>query len=46
MDDIKEMFKQGEKESSNKMTASKMREQLFQMYPNRFSISGEIEIKK
>ena len=46
MDDIKQMFDQGEKESSNKMNASKMREQLLQMYPNRFSIPGEIEIKK
>lgn len=46
MNDIKDMFERGEKESSNKMNASKMREQLVQMYPNRFSLPGEIEIKK
>ena len=28
------------------MNASKMREQLMLKYPNRFSLSGEIEIKK
>ena len=46
IDDVKEMFERGEKESSNKINASKMREQLLQMYPNRFYIPGEIEIKK
>ena len=40
------MFEHGEKESSNKMNASKMREQLVQMYHNRFSLPGEIETKK
>ena len=45
-DDIKEMFQSGEEVSSNKMNAAKMREQLMLKYPDRFSIPGEIEIKK
>ena len=45
-DDIKEMFEHGEAISSNKMNASKMREQLMLKYPDRFSLPGEIEIKK
>ena len=40
------MFEQGEAISSNKMNASKMREQLMLKYPDRFSLPGEIEIKK
>ena len=46
MNDIKDTFGHGEKESSNKMNASQMREQLVQMYPNRFSLPGEIKIKR
>ena len=46
LDDIKQMFQYGEVNSSNKMNASKMREQLILKYPNRFSLPGEIEIKK
>ena len=45
-EDLKEMFEQGEAISSNKMNASKMREQLMLKYPDRFSLPGEIEIKK
>ena len=45
-DDIKVMFESGEAISSKKMNASKMREQLMLKYPNRFSLPGEIEIKK
>ncbi len=46
LDDIKQMFQYGEVSSSNKMNASKMHEQLMLKYPNRFSLPGEIEIKK
>ena len=44
--DIKQMFEIGEANSSEKMDASKMREQLMLKYPNKFSLPGEIEIKK
>ena len=40
------MFELGEAKSSNKMNASKMREQLMLKYPNKFLLPGEIEIKK
>ena len=40
------MFELGEANSSNKMNASKMREQLMLKYPNKFLLPGEIEIKK
>ena len=45
-DDVEEMFQSGEAISSNKMNASKMREHLRLRYPDRFSLPGEIEIKK
>ena len=45
-DDIKAMFEHREAISSNKMNAPKMREQLMLKYPDRFSLPGEIEIKK
>jgi len=40
-----EMFESGAVNSSNKMSAGKMRESLMTLYPDRFSIPGETEIK-
>ena len=44
-DDLKTMFQAGVINNSNKMSAGKMRENLLDIYPDRFSIPGEIEIK-
>ena len=44
--DLQQMFLQGKANSAQKMNPGKMREQLQQMYPFRFSIPGETEIKK
>ena len=50
MDDYKAelelMFEQGKVNSSQKMNAAKMREQLCNKYPYKFSIPSETEIKK
>ena len=50
MDDYKAelelMFAQGKVNSSQKMNAAKMREQLCNKYPYKFSIPSETEIKK
>ena len=45
-DDIEEMLQSGEDISSNKMNTSKMYEHLLLRNPDRFSLPGEIEIKK
>ena len=45
-DDLKTMFQAGVINNSNKMSAGKMRENLLDMYPDRFSIPGETEIKQ
>ena len=44
--DLINMFDVGSKDSSRKMNAGKMRERLICLYPNRFSIPSELEIKK
>ena len=41
-----EFYEQGRKDSSKKMNAAMMREQLQKEYPNIFSLPGETEIKK
>ena len=43
---LKGFFDEGNKNSSVKMNAAMMREQLKQQFPNKFSIPGETEIKK
>ena len=45
-DILKGYFEDGNKNSSVKMNAAMMRDQLKQQFPNRFSIPGETEIKK
>ena len=45
-DDIEEMLQSGEDISSNKMNTSKMYEHLLLRNPDRFSLPGEIEIRK
>ena len=40
------MYQEGVRNSSAKMSAGKMRENLLSMYPDRFSIPGETEIKQ
>jgi len=45
-EDLKEMFGAGAANSSNKMSAGKMREVLIEKYPCRFSLPGETEIKQ
>ena len=45
-DDLKTMFQAGVINNSNKMSAGKMRENLLDIYPDRFSIPGETEIKQ
>ena len=44
--ELVEMFESGVVNSSNKMSAGKMRENLIALYPDRFSIPGETEIKQ
>ena len=44
--DIEEFFDEGTVNNSRKMNAAMMREQLKKLYPNRYSIPGETEIKK
>ena len=43
---LKEMFQVGARNSSKKMNAAMMRNELRKLYPNIFSIPGETEIKK
>ena len=45
-DDLKTMFQVGVINNSNKFSAGKMRENLLDFYPDRFSIPGETEIKQ
>ena len=45
-EDLKEMFGAGAANSSNKMSADRMREILIEKYPCRFSLPGETEIKQ
>ena len=45
-DDLKTMFQVGVINNSNKFSAGKMRENLLDIYPDRVSIPGEIEIKQ
>ena len=45
-DDLKRMFQVGMKNSANKMNAGKMRDNLINLYPGRFSIPGETQIKQ
>ena len=45
-DDLKSMFKAGVNNSSNKMSAEKIRENLPDIYLDRFPIPGEIDIKQ
>ena len=40
-DDLIKMFELGIKNSSNKMNAGKMKDNLINLYPGRFSIPGE-----
>ena len=44
--DLTEMYQKGMRNSSSKMSAGKMRENLLSMYPGRFSIPGETKIKQ
>ena len=44
--ELVEMFESGVVNSSNKMSAGKMRENLITLYPDRFSIPGETEIRQ
>ena len=44
--DLMEMYQIGVTNNSSKMSAGKMRENLLNMYPGRFSIPGETEIKQ
>ena len=41
-----QMYQEGVRNNSAKMSAGKRREKLLSMYPNRFSIPGETEIKQ
>ncbi len=43
---LSEFFEQGRTDSSKKMNAAMMREQLQKEFPNPFSLPGETEIKK
>ena len=45
-DDLLKMFNDGCTKSANKMNPGKMRENLMNMFPHRFSIPSELEIKK
>ena len=45
-DKLSEFFEQGRTDSSKKMNAAMMREQLQKEFPNTFSLPGETEIKK
>ena len=45
-DDIERFFEKGKKNSSDKMNPAQMRESLRSMYPNRFCIPSETEIKQ
>ena len=45
-DKLKEYFQQGHKDSSKKMNAAMMREELKKQFPDVFSIPGETEIKQ
>ncbi len=45
-DDLKRMFEVGIENSSNKMNAAKMRDNLITLYPGRFSIPGETQIRQ
>ena len=44
--DLMEMYQKGVRKNSSKMSAGKMRENLLNMYPRRFSIPCETEIKQ
>ena len=44
--DLMEMYQKGVRNNSSKVSAGKMRENLLNMYPGRFSIPGETEIKQ
>ena len=45
-DELLKMFEHGNKDSAKKMNPGKMREQLMIMFPHKFSIPSETEIKK
>ena len=45
IDEVKELFNRGNKESSHKMNPAMIREFLAQKYPNTYSLPGETEIK-
>ena len=45
-DDIKKFFDEGKADSSNKMNPAMMEEKLRIMYPNKFSLPRETEIKQ
>ena len=44
-EDLNKMFEAGIQNSSSKMSAGKMRDNLMNIYPGRFSIPGETQIK-
>ena len=45
-EDLDKMFEAGIRNSSSKMSAGKMRDNLLNLYPGRFSIPGETQIKQ
>jgi len=45
-EELTKMFEIGVRNSANKMSAGKMRENLMNKYPGRFSIPGETDIKQ
>ena len=45
-EDLNKMFEAGIRNSSTKMSAGKMRDNLLKLYPGRFSIPGETQIKQ
>ena len=46
MDDVLEMFEEGEKDKSHKMGPGRMRERLMNKYPDRLDIPSEAELRQ